>query len=74
MGTPAEDLIDLAAAIQKLPDPIRSVLMLRCEGLRIVDIARRLRLSPTRVHSAMAAGLLKLTAGFVGRGWRRFAI
>lgn len=47
---PLDVKIDVSVAIQKLPDPERTVLTLWSEGLSVADIAQRLGLSYHRTH------------------------
>ena len=45
-----------------LPDEHRTVLLMRLDGLRIIDIAKRLKTSKSRIGRIVQEGLSLLTA------------
>jgi RNA polymerase sigma factor (sigma-70 family) len=56
-----DEMIDLAAAFDKLPDEHRTVLLMRLDGLRIIDIAERLNTSKSRIGRVVQEALSLLT-------------
>jgi RNA polymerase sigma factor (sigma-70 family) len=56
-----EETIDLAAAFDNLPNEHRQVLLMRLHGLRIVDIAQRLKTSKSRIGRVAQEALSLLT-------------
>jgi RNA polymerase sigma factor (sigma-70 family) len=61
-----DEMIDLAAAFEKLPHEHRSVMLMRLHGLRIIDIAERLKTSKSRIGRIVQEGLSLLTTGHNG--------